>query len=274
MPTVEERYGAATAYVRRAVDAVKPSVLYWVNPVTGATSWYAGHEKKKVPEAELEKIEDRWLLAQSDAERATVARDAELLADRVEESLPGAPQDRTRTNLYQGEEQKHADATSFIGAFTNEAGTAWNWLKQKTDGATQRGANVGKWLVVGGGALLAWKTLGYLTTREQNRTRMAGDMENELNASLEQVADSRDADASHFHVLSGLAGGYLPNENQVYRTRAKAEEAARELADQFREDGERVSGSAKAGFFTVGKHQYIEIANCDEAECLRELDEP
>jgi hypothetical protein len=340
--------------VRRAIDAVKPSAVYWLNPVTGIASWYAGHEKTQVPEADLEKIQDRWLRAKSDPERAKVARDAELLADRIEESLPGAPQDRTRTNLYEDEVQQHADATSYVGEVEGEGSAAWDWLKKKKDEATKKGSEIGTWLLVGGGALLAWKTLGYLTARAQSRVRMAaGDTERALNVSLEdaaerqdetlakvdgyvyslegssnwrsasdedwetivatveghiigrrtidgadvvvieqgggyyaalpqniadaahpRVAEPRDADSSHFHVMSGLAGGYMPNENQTYRTREEAEDAAREMARDFRENGEKVSGSAKQGFYTVGDHQYIEIADCDQADCLSDLDEP
>jgi hypothetical protein len=274
MATVEERYSAATAYVRRAIDAVKPSVFYWVSPITGIASWYAGHEKTKLWEGELQRIEDRWLRAKSDAERAKVARDAELLADRVQEILPGAPQDRARTNLYKGEVQTHTEATSYLGEVANQAGEAWDWLKKKKDEATKKTSDIGKWLLVGGGVLLALKTLGYLTVREQSHLRMASDMEEELNATLEQVAELRDAEPAHFHVLTGLAGGYMPNDNHVYSTRAEAEDAAHDLAEEFREQGETVSGSAKDGFFTVGKNEYIEVVDCGRAECLRDPDQP
>jgi hypothetical protein len=77
----------------------------------------------------------------------------------------------------------------------------------------------------------------------------------------------------HFHVLVGLSGMYMPNENHVYLTRKEAEEGARWLADQFRDDGERVTGSARSGFYAIGDRESIEITACDEAACLRELDE-
>lgn len=77
----------------------------------------------------------------------------------------------------------------------------------------------------------------------------------------------------HFHVLVGLCGMYMPNENHVYLTRKEAEEGARWLADQFRDDGERVTGSARSGYYAVGESECIEITDCTEAECLRDLDE-
>jgi hypothetical protein len=278
MATVEDRYKAATAYVRRAIDAVKPSAFYWINPVTGAASWYAGHEKTRVATSDLERIEDRWLLAKIDDERAKVARDAELLADRIQESLPGAPQDRVRTNLYAGEPQKKAEATSYLGEVSNTVGDAWNWLKKTASDASEKASTVEKWLVIGGGGLLAWKALDYLSAREHNRVRLAAsDVDDELNTSLEEAAEQRDAQpdsTGHFHVLTGLAGAYMPNDNQVYATRTEAEDAAREIAEDFREQGERVEGSAESGYYAVGDNESIEITDCDERDCLRDLDEP
>jgi sugar phosphate isomerase/epimerase len=114
MATVEERYMAATAYVRRAVDVVEErGITYLIDPVTGIVEWYAGKTKTQQPRNELTRIEARWLRTATDTDRAAVARDAELLADRVQESLPGAPQDRVRTNLYEGETPKGTPATSY-----------------------------------------------------------------------------------------------------------------------------------------------------------------
>jgi hypothetical protein len=77
----------------------------------------------------------------------------------------------------------------------------------------------------------------------------------------------------HFHVLVGLSGMYMPNENHVYLTRREAEGGARLIADRFRDDGERVTGSARSGYYAVGESECIEITDCDRAECLRDLDE-
>jgi hypothetical protein len=74
--------------------------------------------------------------------------------------------------------------------------------------------------------------------------------------------------ARHFHVLVGLCGLYMPDDNVVCETRKEAEDAARSIAKQYRDDGERVSGSAKSGYYTVGENHCIEIADCDDAQCL------
>jgi hypothetical protein len=81
------------------------------------------------------------------------------------------------------------------------------------------------------------------------------------------------AHAKHFHVLAGLEGMYMPNENRVYETRREAEGGARSLAQMHREEGERVTGSARSGYYTVGDHHSIEITDCDQADCLLGLDE-
>ncbi len=72
----------------------------------------------------------------------------------------------------------------------------------------------------------------------------------------------------HYHVLVGLAGMYMPNDNTVCRTRREAEACARDTAARFRDDGDRVSGSARAGYYTVGESECIEITDCDTAACL------
>lgn len=76
----------------------------------------------------------------------------------------------------------------------------------------------------------------------------------------------------HFHVLVGLCGLYLPDENHVYATRKKAEAGARSVARQRRDDGEHVTGSVREGMYRVGDDYCIEITECDEAECLGDLD--
>ncbi len=80
------------------------------------------------------------------------------------------------------------------------------------------------------------------------------------------------AGAKHFHVLAGLRGLYMPDENRVYETRKEAEAGARSLAKMYRDEGERVRGSAKSGFYSVGENQSIEIAACDAEDCLLELE--
>src|SRR5579863_5726409 len=129
MATVEDRYRPATDYVRRAISVVEAAgVAYSTNPVTGAIEWYAGRTKTAEPRAELDDVDARWLRATSDAQRAAIAREAELLADRVEENLPGAPQDRARTNLFAGEVATGTPPTSYSQEVTAEARNDWDWL--------------------------------------------------------------------------------------------------------------------------------------------------
>ena len=118
MATAEQRYTAAAEYVRRALAVIEPS---WWNVFE-----HQAYEQKTAPvRSDQQKIEGRWLRATSDQEREAIARDAELLADRTKENLPGAPSDWRRTNLYRGEVEKQTSATSFWGelAGTNGPGS-------------------------------------------------------------------------------------------------------------------------------------------------------
>src|SRR5690242_17579220 len=104
MATAEERYRAATRYVERAMGEVERGSLWsYLHPLTAGIETVAGVYKTETAHHDLDRIEARWLRAASDGERAQIAREAELLADRVQENLPGAPQDRQRTNLVLGE---------------------------------------------------------------------------------------------------------------------------------------------------------------------------
>lgn len=73
---------------------------------------------------------------------------------------------------------------------------------------------------------------------------------------------------SHFHVLVGLCGLYLPDDNRLFTSRKEAERAARAIVDEFRDEGEVVTGSARAGYWHVGDRYCVEITDCDEASCL------
>jgi hypothetical protein len=181
MPSVEERYEAATAYVRRAVAIVEAAAVGYINdPITGLVEWYAGRNKTEPARNELARIEARWLRAASDVDRARIARDAELLADRTQESLPGAPQNRQRTNLYKGEQQESKRSTSYYGEVASQAEDHLDWAIGKvSDGAK----SIGKWLLVGGGLVLGWSAFSYLRERElRSRTRRL------LNENLERTA--------------------------------------------------------------------------------------
>jgi hypothetical protein len=80
------------------------------------------------------------------------------------------------------------------------------------------------------------------------------------------------ARAAHYHVLVGLCGLYMPSSNYVVETRKQAENTARELAAQYRDEGDRVTGSPRRGY-RVGQSECIEITGCDDPECLADLDE-
>lgn len=74
----------------------------------------------------------------------------------------------------------------------------------------------------------------------------------------------------HYHVLSGLTGGYIPNTNDYCKTRRDAEASARWLAQRMRDDEIKVSGSASAGWYDCGEYEYIEITSCTEPDCTEE----
>ncbi len=77
----------------------------------------------------------------------------------------------------------------------------------------------------------------------------------------------------HYHVLVGLSGGYMPNQNLgPFLNKKDAESSAAEIAGIFRDQGLYVSGSARAGYYQVADCEYIEITRCFEMECL--MDEP
>ena len=192
MATVADRYKAATDYVHRAITVVESvNIGYAIDPVTGLVEWYAGRTKTAPARAELERIEARWQRATSDNLRAVLARDAELLADHVEESLPGAPQDRPRTNLFVGEIIKAAPPTRYAAELSAQARQEWSDAADKA----KAGAGVGKWLLAGAGVALGWKALDVFRRRERrDQLRAASGERRRLNASLESVADDSDDD--------------------------------------------------------------------------------
>lgn len=74
----------------------------------------------------------------------------------------------------------------------------------------------------------------------------------------------------HYHVVSGLSGGYIPNTVETYTSRRDAEQGAIWHANNCREQELKVRGSASAGFYTVGDYEYIEINDCSDAACYCE----
>jgi hypothetical protein len=177
MATVESRYKAATDYVRRAIDVVEsaPSILNVIDR-------YAARVKTESVRDALTQLEVRWLRASSDFDRANVGREAELLADRTKENLPGAPQDWTRTNLFSGERESSTPGTSYAAEFAHEADHDWNWASDKATRAAEASKGIGRWLFAGGGLLLALKLVDYLRERQGHQALA-------LNDALERAAD-------------------------------------------------------------------------------------
>jgi hypothetical protein len=89
MVTVEERFAAATAYLRRCVSIVEErSIGYVTDPVTGLVEWYVSKTKTQPASNEIARIEMRWLRATTDDQRHQIALDAEALAAHTTQTLP------------------------------------------------------------------------------------------------------------------------------------------------------------------------------------------
>lgn len=78
----------------------------------------------------------------------------------------------------------------------------------------------------------------------------------------------------HYHVLCGMPG-YMPDDNMAHTSRRAAEAEAAELARQCRDDGLRVTGSARDGYdvsdpASLAYSGYIEITDCYEDDCYNE----
>jgi hypothetical protein len=76
--------------------------------------------------------------------------------------------------------------------------------------------------------------------------------------------------AKHYHVLVGLRGLYMPNENHVYRTLKEAREGAADIAEFYLDQGEDVRASMTG--YLVGDNDSIELVPCDDARCLDDVD--
>ena len=205
MPTVEQRYVAATEYARRAIKVVEAGPAVW-DPVSKAIEWYAGRTKTEPVKNDLRRIEQRWLFATSDAERARVARDAESLADRIQEVLPGAPQDRQRTDGNNGAPPTFTPATSYGQEVERQAEHVWTTVKDTANRATEGATSIGKWLLVGGGLLLGIKAVDYLREREQHRAADDGDA---LNRALERLATRPQARNAGGYLVRKIGTGHL-----------------------------------------------------------------
>ena len=146
--TAEGRYRAAVAYVQRAIATITPS---WLNLIERP----AADEKTAPYRHELSHVQARWSVARTEQEHAAIAREAELLADRTEETMPGAPQDWKRTNLWKGEVQKHAGATSYLAELLDMEPSAVAVGDEKHSPMTKYVVGA----VAGAGAILALRAL-------------------------------------------------------------------------------------------------------------------
>lgn len=183
--SIEDRYQRAVAYVHRAVDTVESRALD-----LSFVDYFAARNQTETTRNEVAHIEGRWLRASNDTDRARVARDAELLGDRVQESLPGAPQDRERTNLWPGEVPKSTPATTYANALADQATEVVRAVPSLTRDATESLAGVGRWLLIAGGLFVAWKAIDYLHERE--RKRPAQPTAREVQAAIEAAANARE----------------------------------------------------------------------------------
>lgn len=176
MPSNKDRYEAATSYVRRAIGVVERVSF------TDIVERVAAPRKTEHARNELARIEARWLRAASDDERTRIARDAELLADRVQESLPGAPQDRARTNLARDEYPSATPPTSFADVLGAEVDRAWQRAKGAAHSTSDSVQSLGRWLLVGGALVVGWRAFGFLEQRERR-------IGSALNSELARVAN-------------------------------------------------------------------------------------
>jgi hypothetical protein len=192
MATVEKRYLDAVTYIERAIATVEKQSSW--NPVTRLIEGYASDTKVENARNELRHVQDRWQRATSETERARVARDAEMLADRTQENLPGAPQDRQRTNLYKGETPKSTPATHYGEEAKAQTAHAIQWVQTKARNVRQKLEEpwrIGTWLLIGGGVVLAVSLLRS-DEREQRQSSARA-----LNRRLAQVANrNEDGDPS------------------------------------------------------------------------------
>ena len=176
MATATERYNRATSYAHHAIASVSRSM--WS---VGVFDYYGNQEKTKTARQDLERIEARWWRASVESERNLIARDAELLADRIKENLPGAPLDWQRTNLAAGEIEKTQPPTTFASDLNDRANEVWAWASGAAERTTHGVTQIGAFVLIGGGLLLGSQVVSLLRGKQANR----------LLVSLERTANER-----------------------------------------------------------------------------------
>lgn len=79
---------------------------------------------------------------------------------------------------------------------------------------------------------------------------------------------------SHYHVLIGLQGCYMPDTNHVCDNYQDARDVVAWYLNREREDGVKVRTHCKGWAWTIGDHNMIEISEgCNHSECLEDLGE-
>ena len=155
MATNVERYERAHAYVMRAIVAVERAALTSsVVPVLNGFEWYASRLRTETARNDLARLDVRWLRAIKELQRNVLAREMELLADRVAESLPGAPQDWQRTNLAVGEKPETAKAASLGEELRAQAAESWASVETSV---VRPAASIIGWLLTGLAAVGGWR---------------------------------------------------------------------------------------------------------------------
>lgn len=182
MSTTVERYESARRYVERAVAAVEHEALTSsVVPVLDGFEWYGSRLRTETARNDRSRLEARWLRATTDKERVGIARDMELLADRVAESLPGAPQDWKRTNLGKNEAASATAKPSLSDELKAEAGSTWSTIESQV---ARPATSILGWLAAGALAVGGWKLWQFVRSDEGGERRR-------LNRALERIVARR-----------------------------------------------------------------------------------
>ena len=156
----ERRYEAAKAYVDRAVATVIALGMY------SPFDQIAAREKTAPVISDAKKLDAKWLRATTETAREALAREAENLADRTKENLPGAPSDWKRTNLYKGEAEKQTAATTYAAAVADEASLRVGQVGQGLGALFSGLGGAAKLALVGGAVFVGFKLVSAFRSRE------------------------------------------------------------------------------------------------------------
>lgn len=169
MSTIVERYELARSYVERAIAVVERAALASsVVPLLDGFEWYASRLRTETARNDYSRIDARWLRSTTDGERSGIAKQMELLADRVAESLPGAPQDWQRTNLAAGEKPANAKTASLGEELRAQAAESWAAVETNV---VRPAASIVGWLLTGLAAVGGWRLWRQLRGEDADERR-------------------------------------------------------------------------------------------------------